>query len=211
MDSDKADFDSIIALLASQDHSFAEDVLRQISDGELCGYLLNRLAIRWAQQKPAETSKWLLSLPENIERTQALISVGRTWAETDPAQAAAYAVQLPPGQFRQQALNATLSAWIRQDIVAAVNWMNQYGANPEFDAAAAEIARSPAVANGDFTAGIKWAETVTDPKQRLQTIALVLADWTQKNPAAAMEYAQNTTALSSDQRTELMDDLQINY
>ena len=210
MDSDKKDFDAVMAMLSGQDRSIVEGILGQIPDGEVCGYLLNRLAIGWAQQKPAETATWLLGLPENIERNEALISVGRTWAETDPAAASAYAVQLPPGKLREQALNATLGAWVHQDIVAAANWMNQYGAAPEFNAAAAEIARSPAVAGGDFVAGVKWAESITDPEQRLQTIAQVLAGWAQKNPAAVMEYAKNTTALSSDQRGELLDDLQIN-
>jgi hypothetical protein len=210
LDSDTADFDSIIELLAGQDPAFVAGVFTQIPDHEVCGYLLNRLAIRWAQQKPAETARWLKSLPEGVESTQALISAGRVWAETDPAQAAAYAEQFPPGQLRQHVLAASLSVWINQDVMAAATWVSQSDPSPDLDEVAAEIARTPELINADATAALSWAESITNEEQRRQSIAMVLSAWAERDRSKAIEYAENTPALSSEQRDELMDDLQFN-
>jgi hypothetical protein len=211
LDSEKKGFNSVIDLLATQDPSYVENILRQIPDPELCGYLLNRLTSRWAQQKPAETAKWLLGLPEEIERTQALISMGRVWAETDPAQAAAYAGQFPPGKLRQQVLTAALSVWIQHDTAAAANWIIQASPTPDLDSAVAEIARDPQVIHGDVTVALSWAESITNEEQRRQSIALILADWAQRDRASAIQYAESTSALNPTQRDALMADLNFNH
>jgi hypothetical protein len=75
----------------------------------------------------------------------------------------------------------------------------------------AEIARDPQVIHGDVTVALSWAESITDDTQRCQSIALILADWAQRDRASAIQYAESTSALNPTQRDALMADLNFNH
>jgi len=207
LDANRTGVDEVLAALVAQNPSLVAEVLRQVGDAEMQGYLLNRVAIAWGQKNPAQTAAWVQGLPDTMERTLALMSVGRIWAETNPEQAADYAAQLPPGPLRQQVLSATLSGWIQQDVLGAGNWINQRDPGPELDAAAVEIAHHPEVMNGNPAAALSWAESITNENQRQQSIGIILRALAEYNRPAAIQYAQNTPALSPEQRQELIVDL----
>jgi hypothetical protein len=204
LDSEKAGVDSVVRMLAAQDPATVESILQKVPDREMCGYLLNRVAIQWATRNPSGTAGWLLHLPAQVERTQALISAGRVWAETDPRAAARYAASFPAGPLRQQVITASVSVWISQDLPAAAAWINRFPPGPDFDSVVAQIARAPALIGTDTSTALNWAESISDDAGRSQCISLILAHWAERDPVAVVQYVTNTLALSSDQRIAIL-------
>jgi hypothetical protein len=192
-------------MLARQDPVTVESILRKVPDSEMCGYLLNRVAIQWAGRNPYGTAAWLVRLPAQVEHTQALISAGRVWAATDPRGAADYAASFPAGPLRQQAITAAVSVWISRDLPQAAAWINQFPPGPDFDAVVAQIARDPALIDANTAAALNWAESISDDAGRSQGVSLILARWAQCDPAAVIQYTKNTPALSDDQRVAILE------
>jgi len=205
LDADRAGVDSVVRMLARQDPATVESILRKVPDGEMCGYLLNRVAIQWTRQNPAGTAAWLLRLPAQVEHTQALISAGRTWAETDPRDAADYAASFPTGPLRRQVIAAAVSVWISRDLPDAAAWINQFPQGPDFDAVVAQVARDPALIDANTAAALNWAESISDDAGRSQSIGFILARWAERDPAAVLQYTKNTPALSDDQRVAILE------
>ena len=204
LDAERAGVDSVVRMLAQEDPATVESILRKVPDREMCGYLLNRVAIQWAGRNPYGTAVWLVQLPGQVERSQALISAGRVWAETDPRGAADYAASFPAGPLRQQVITAAVSEWISRDLPEAAAWVNQFPPGPDFDAVVAQIARDPALIDANAAAALNWAESISDDAGRSQAVSLILARWVERDPAGVIQYTKNTPVLSDDQRVAIL-------
>jgi hypothetical protein len=205
LDAEKAGVNSVVSELAQQDPATVESILRKVPNREMCGYLLNRVAIQWAARNPYGTALWLVQLPAQVERTQALISIGRVWAETDPRRAADYAARFPAGPLRQQVITAAVSVWVSRDLHDAAAWINQFPPGADFDAVVAQVARTPGLVDANPVDALNWAESISDDAGRSQSICLILARWAERDPAAVIQYTKSTPALNDDQRLAILE------
>jgi hypothetical protein len=71
--------------------------------------------------------------------------------------------------------------WSRDDESAAVNWVNNLGAGPMRDAAAASLAFS--LGGSDPSSAISWAQSISDPTQRDAAVQRVSREIMATNPS----------------------------
>ncbi len=168
------------------------------------GMLINFVAGQWARFQPADAAEWIASLPPGAPRDQALANVTGSWAETNPAGAADYAVSLPAGPTRQTALRQAVASWLATDPDGARAWVIKTNQHEDFDQAVQSIATDVNLAATEPVRALKWAETIFDDALRAQSVSTILYNWFPRDPAGATAYVRTSTALTADQKAELL-------
>jgi hypothetical protein len=121
----------------------------------------------------------------------------------DPEALVQFVTQLPPdsdpsGELLSQALNR----WARENPVAASTWMNSHQTGPELDEGVAAIATMEGIKP---ELGANWADSITDPQLRSETLNFVIRNWVAVDTAAAKTFFDNTTNLLPEDRKQLAD------
>jgi hypothetical protein len=177
-------------------------------DPTVRGNLDNFIAGQWARYAPNDAAKWVLSLPAGPQRDQALIGLGESWSEVDPARATEFAAAWPEGETRSVALRQGIAKWVEADPAAAREWVLKTDRQTDFDQAVQAIATQNNFMNREPARAIKWAATIFDDTLRAQSVSRILYSWYPNDPAAATAYLQSSQDLSTDQRAELLRQLQ---
>lgn len=154
----------------------------------------------WGSYQPQSALAALDKISDPTARNEARSGLYAGWSGTDPASLVAHAQTLPIGEARLEALKTGLEQWVHLNPGAASNWMDKFDPAPDLDAGAAAVAITPALIakKPDVAAG--WAESITDPELRANTLLDLIQLWAQHDPAAAQRYAATTPALSPDKR-----------
>jgi hypothetical protein len=137
-----------------------------------------------AAQDPASALAAAASLPEGIERTQALTAVCLGAAETDPEAALEIARALDPTGAVGAVGDAIVQHWAANDAGAALAWTDRLAAGAERDACLADVIAGEAPANPSAAAQLAMQEL---PAGELRHAALLGAahDWARQDPVAA--------------------------
>ena len=169
--------------------------------------LLNIAFTRWAQKNPEDAVKALDSIQDDDLRAQAFQSLANGWAANNPSALADFAASLPDGQDRAYALNKALDNWSLQDPAALAAWLDTVPPGLEFDQGVALLLAKSDEANRDSTAAITWVESIGNPDLRFDSLAHVVDQWAQTDPAAAQKYVAGAAWLNERQRTEILKNL----
>lgn len=156
---------------------------------------------RWAQYAPRDALASLSAHQDPAVREAAAQGLIAGWAASDPAGLVASANEIPDGPLRLSALNDGLRQWVHLDPGAASRWMESIDPAPELDPGAAALATTPALVarRPDVAAG--WAESITDPGLRADTLLDFVRLWAESDPSAAHHYAATSPALRPETRT----------
>ncbi len=163
----------------------------------------------WGQYQPQNAAAAAAGLPDPEARQAALQAAYAGWSLADPKGLAEQAVNLPAGPDKTFTLTEALRNWAVNDPKASAEWMNHLESNPDLDAGVAAVATSWQLVQKPDVA-VSWAESIVDPQLRSSTLATVLRQWAEKDPAAARHYAETSTDLSPEERTDLLADFNNN-
>lgn len=151
----------------------------------------------WATLQPEQAARNAAALTDPAARTEALHGVVGGWADADPAGLTHFLADLPSGPDHGAMLGQALQSWVRRDPEAAAAWINNRDTSPDYDEGVA------AVASANFVkadVALNWAESISNPKLRSETIAEVLHGWVIEDPAAAKQYFVATKNLLPEDR-----------
>lgn len=178
--------------------------LPAMPDGTEGKYALGDLiASEWGRHDPEKAAEWVKGLPaDSIARERALVNLGQAWADVEPQAAAEFAIQLPPGRTRAMVMTQAIPNWAEHDPAAAAQWLNQFDPSPDFDQAINRIATHPD-AMKDVNAAVTWANSIFDTELQVQTLTRILANWKDRDAAAAFRYLETSAAIPPDTRMEV--------
>lgn len=155
---------------------------------------------QWATYQPQAALAALDKIADSTARNEARSGLYAGWSSTDPASLVTHAQTLPIGEPRLEALKTGLEQWVHLSPVAAATWMEKFDPGPDLDAGAAAIAVAPALVAKKPDIAASWAESISDPELRANTLFDLIQLWGQHDPAAARRYAATTQALPADRR-----------
>ena len=155
---------------------------------------------RWAALQPDQAAQAAAALTDPTARTEALHGVIGGWAQADPAALTHFLAEQPAGGDRGSMLGQALQSWVRQDPKAAVAWINDHEASSDYDEGVAAVASVNIVKPSQ---ALTWAETISDPHLRSETVAEVLHGWALEDLAAAKQYLATTTNLLPEDRRRI--------
>ena len=163
---------------------------------------------QWAGYQPQAALASLEKFPDSAARAEARNGLFAGWSNSDPASLVTYAQTLPLGETRLAALKDGLAQWVSRDPIAASAWMDKFDPSPDLDAGAAAVAVAPALIAKKPEVAASWAESITDPELRANTLVDLIRLWAEHDPVAARRYAATTPALPSDRRELALSSLQ---
>lgn len=155
---------------------------------------------QWATYQPQAALAALDKIPDTAACLEARAGLFAGWSNSDPATLVAYAQTLTTGDTRLHALNEGLSQWVHRDPVAASAWMDKFDPSPDLDAGAAAVAVAPALIAKKPDVAASWAESITDPELRANTLLDLIRLWAERDPVAARRYTMNSPALRPETR-----------
>lgn len=170
-------------------------------------YWLSATMYSWAQYEPQAAAATLATFTDPSAYNEAAHGLILGWSSNDPLSLLTFAERLPAGNLRSEAYNQALQNWVVQDPVAASAWLESHAGSPEFDSGAQKLAISPALVATDVQTALGWARSVSDPEQRSIALVDVVLQWAQQDPDAARRYAQSSTELQPQYRTQLVREL----
>jgi hypothetical protein len=157
---------------------------------------------QWAGLQPEQAAQAAGALTDPDARRAALNGLALGWAEANPAGLAQFALQLPADGTRGQMLNQALNQWARVDAVAATTWINnnyqQLGGDS--DSSIATIATASTLPPQTATV---WADAISDPARRSETLSIILQNWVHSDPAAARQFFSTTQNLLPADREQI--------
>lgn len=158
----------------------------------------------WANYQPENAAASAMKIADDNVRSAALDAVISTWEQIRPQGVADFAeANLPASNQKTLALSQSLVFWAAQNPAAAANWINQFGPSAQFDQGEAAIATQQQTMQQPNLA-LSWAQIITDPNLRSRTISAIVETWTLSDPAAALNFTQNSADLLPDDRTALL-------
>ena len=119
----------------------------------------------------------------------------------DPASLVKYVTQLPADAEKSSMVSQALQRWAKTNPVAAADWINNNEGGPEMDHGIASVATMEAL-KPDVAVG--WAESISNPKIRSETLVSVLRNWATIDLAATKSYFEKSKDLLPEDRTEIV-------
>lgn len=156
----------------------------------------------WAEYQPEQAARAAAAINDPELRQQALRGVAGGWGAVDPAALVAFAAGLPSDADRSATLSQALERWVKRDPKNASTWIDQHENRPEFDQGVATVATMDGIKSD---VAVSWAESISNPALRSETLALVVRNWMAADPAAARAYLKASSHLLPPDRQQLDD------
>lgn len=155
----------------------------------------------WAVCQPQAALAAVGNIADAASREVALGGLFAGWGSSDPAALVAYADTLPRSDTRTEALKNGLTQWVYRDPVAASAWMDRLDPSPDLDAGAAAVAVAPALVANKPEIAASWAESITDPDLRANTLLELFRQWAERDAGGALNYVQHSSTLPPEMRS----------
>lgn len=164
-------------------------------------FLLKSALFQWGRNQPATALAALDTIADPIARGLARGEALAGWAWADAKGLSEYALTLPPGGDRAQILAEALPRWVEKDPLAASDWLNRFGQNPDADAGVAALANLQSIITQQPTLAMELARGISSPAERNHTRRAVFRQWAQHDRGAAQRFLAATT--DTDERAVL--------
>jgi hypothetical protein len=179
------------------------------SVGALCAAetqagFIQRIVLDWCATSPEAALTWIRALPDAAMHDRLLVEAGQSRFALDPAQAAELALQVRDPALRVASLTETLFGWFDADPAGVTQWLDRFPPNADLDHFAARIATLPELSATRIDVALGWAESITQPELRLQSLATLIDNWSRHDAAAATHYISTAIGLTLGERTTLL-------
>lgn len=168
--------------------------------GDFRAHWMSTAFLNWARYQPDAAIDAARGFADPAVRAEALQGVITGWVGSDPAALVASADKFPAGETREIALREGLQQWVFLDPAAASAWMDRRDPSRELDAGAAALATTPALVSRRPEVAASWAESITDPALRSDTLLDFVRLWAETDPSSARHYAATSPVLLPEAR-----------
>jgi hypothetical protein len=168
-----------------------------IKDDSLRAALVGMIANRLAAKNPADTAKWLTSLPDGQSQDRAARDVATALANQDLGKATAWLTTLKP-EARAAAACGIIPVMSYGDpakITQTANWVASLAGTPSYDSMVEEFVWSCNSRSPEQSAA--WIQGVANVKQQRRLYHRMLGEWQKTDPAAVKQWV-STNAVPED-------------
>ena len=128
--------------------------------------------------------------------------MSENYAKLDPGAAARWASSITDGALRNKALSAVSESWSETNPTEAAKWVGSLQDVQVRDIAT--VAFSEGLARENPASAAQWALSISDPVQRRSSLSSIVYNWKKIDPNAARAFVLSSTAISEDERKDLI-------
>jgi hypothetical protein len=141
----------------------AKNWASQLPGNELKDGVVSMVVRELAKESPQQAAEWLSSM-DDVNPKKSVGSIAKQWAKDAPAEAANWVASFDDEETRKASLPGVISQWAAQDVQAAGEFLHDYPATSDRDAAIASYVYR--IARSDAESAQAWADSIVDEKQR---------------------------------------------
>lgn len=181
---------TLIGPLAQQNLERALELAKNQTDSRARGRMIDTLVDEMLAQRGMDAARnSLTDLPDDAFRAgMAGRLVDKMMADGDPKDVAKQAWAFPSGETRERAMSEVIRKLADDDVVTAANLVKDLGNSPDLDSAKVRLAWE-ILQKGDTEGGLIWVNSITDEKQRAESLQRLLSGLSRQNPTLAQQYA----------------------
>jgi hypothetical protein len=169
---------------------------------------LNAAFFHWAAHQPEAALRGLSAIAAADARGAAFQGLVTGWADANPAAFADYVMRLAPGEDRTQAFARTLPEWVSREPMEASEWMiRHFTPSTDMDSGVAAVALLPNLIASKPEVAVGWAENISEPSLRAETLRKIAREWAQRDADAVKHFLAITPNLGDDERNAFQDGL----
>jgi hypothetical protein len=146
----------------------AADWAAGLPDSALRASAMDRVAHDYVAKDPVAAAAWAEQFAGDSKNARVIEEVGDEWAERDPKASIAWLESLDPGEGKSQGIGSALGEWVKKDPEAASQYLIDMPNSQERDYAISGF--SSRLAWEDPASAITWADEITDPGKRSETL-----------------------------------------
>ena len=155
-----------------------------------------------ASTDPEAAAAKLSSITEGRDYNRAMEDIAGDWARSDPGAAADWIAEVnpedPDGPIRE-----VMSSWAGQDSAAALSWIESQPQGQIRDEATSTYIFANRTA--DPQESIQLAESISNDRNREQSIRVAASRWMREDREAATSYIQESTTLDDNAKQRLIE------
>jgi hypothetical protein len=155
-----------------------------------------------ASKNPAEAAKQLASFADEEQRNRATVTVAEQMSRDDPSGAFSLVISAS-GEAQEDAMRSVMMNYARQDSAGALQAIQTIPAGETRDRAIGTYVFANTSTN--HADSFALAETITDERDRSRAIGISAAKWMSTDPEAAKAAIQQSTTLSDEVKTRIME------
>jgi hypothetical protein len=180
---------TLMGPLAQQNLERAIELAKNQPDSRARGRMIDTVVDEMLSQRGMDAARnAMLDLPDDAFRaSMAGRLVEKMMANADPKDVAAQAWNFPSGETRERAMSEVIRRIADNDPVTAANLLQQFGNSPDLDSAKGRLAYE--IASKHPEDALIWTTSISDEKQRLETLQRLLGGIARQNPTLAQQYA----------------------
>jgi hypothetical protein len=188
---------------AERDPGAAIDYAQKISDVGLRNEFVQSAVYKFSESDPVAAANWLSSGAAKLDASSYVVSVvSENYAKLDPSAAARWASSITDGALRNKALSGVSKSWTQTNPTEAAKWVGSLQDVQAKDVATAAFSEQLAGTNPASAA--RWALSISDPAQRRSSLRSIMYNWKKIDPNAARSFVLSSTAISEDERKDLL-------
>ncbi len=175
-----------------------------LPQGNLREQAAEAIVSQWARYDASAAKEWLAANPD-LDQPGAQMALASAWVREDPEAAVTWAAGLTKGPQHSKVLDQVVKYWLQADRDGAGAWLASQEPSPELDNAVARYSRE--VVRYDPAGTMPWAESITEPKLRHETMKRVASTWRKMDPEGFQGYMhqhQDTGVFSEKEVRKLM-------
>lgn len=189
---------TVIRRIARKDPTLAIGFLDLLGNGAVRYQTTNEIAEIWLTRDPIEAFAWIKSLPSR-QQASFLTPIAGPLASENLELAQALMPELTNEVVRMSWMSAIGREMAKSDPAAAVSWLAQFRAEPNFPNAIADVISQ--VARTDVQSALNLTEGLQGEKYYARVVASTLAFWARKDPQAAAAWASENGVLAESPNT----------
>ena len=193
----------IVALAQSGQYEAAVRFAATVN-AENSGAWVNAAYFQWALREPEQAINAFEKITGPEQRRAALEGLAAGWTTTNPVAMATYLLKMESSEDRAEVLGQTFTQWVNRDPASASEWLiNNYRPSPDLDGGTAKIAVLPSLISRKPEIAVAWAESISDPELRADTLQAVAREWALQNPDEVRRFISSNPSFSADEQQAL--------
>ncbi len=172
-----------------------------LPDGKVKGAALGRIAGAYVRSNPAEAAGWIGQYAGDPSARRAIAEVGQEWGKKEPLPALGWLETLPASGGQADGFRSVFGDWEDTNPVAASEYLAKMPRSAKRDAAVSGFASG--YAWQDPQASIQWAQDISDPELRQETLTRAGHAFYRRDPESARTWLDGS-GLSAEARQAIM-------
>ena len=192
----KYNLEDFVSTYAGKNLEDATVFVEEIEDPIIWNKAVKRLISKWGISDPLQAAEYAFQQDPTKGVEEAIELLSKSIGKIAPKEGIDFALAQENNSLSQKLIQGTFDQWINKESDEAIQYVAEMEAGDQRDAAVRAFANK--FKNSDPNYAMEWADTMTNPQARLQTMRQTYNNWRKRDSQAATDWINSTNLLPQE-------------